>query len=258
MWSNALKLLGGSISGTGVLNASSYSLESGSIGIALTGAAVPVNKSTNGTVVLSGANTYGGGTNILAGSMWIGSSTVVDGSDAIVSGPLGTGLVTMSANTGLGTSDGTGYNFNAHDSVQVKLLGNATLGNGSSGTLILAGDLDLNQAGRTLTVYNSVNVTGVIKDGGATAAAVTLNGNGTLTLTGASTYSGGTTISTSGSLVLAGVALQVRELDLVSLRPAASSATVPSPSARSPSRPARSTPSSPPASSPRARQAPPR
>ena len=34
--------------------------------------------------------------------------------------------------------------------------------------------------------------------------ALILNGNGTLTLTGASTYSGGTTISTSGSLVLAG------------------------------------------------------
>ena len=83
-----LSLLGGSVVdtlGSGSLTSTSaYDLESGSVSAVLAGSA-GVAKTTTGTVVLSGANTYSGGTTISTGTLQIGNG----GS----SGNLGTGGV---------------------------------------------------------------------------------------------------------------------------------------------------------------------
>jgi len=63
----AVTLAGGTIT-NGTLTGSSYDLRSGSISAVLAGNA-GITKSTEGTVILSGSNTYSGGTTISAGTL---------------------------------------------------------------------------------------------------------------------------------------------------------------------------------------------
>ena len=80
-------LKSGSISGTtGVLTGSSYTLESGTVGGILGGAAT-VNKTTSGTVALSGQNTYTGQTIVNGGTLLLtGSGSINSTSDIEVDG----------------------------------------------------------------------------------------------------------------------------------------------------------------------------
>ena len=74
--------------------------------------------------------------------------------------------------------------------------------NSTAGTLTLAGNITTNAAGRALFLRGNGNIvsTGVISDGSTVQLPVTRDvGTGTLTLNGANTYSGATTIS-SGTL----------------------------------------------------------
>ena len=70
-----VQLLSGSITGTsGILTSTSdYDLQSGTVTAALSGT-VALNKSTGGTVLLSGANAYTGATNINAGTLRLGAA----------------------------------------------------------------------------------------------------------------------------------------------------------------------------------------
>lgn len=125
-----------------------------------------LNKTGTGTMVLSGANTYSGGTTISAGTLQLG------GADRL----LNTGAVTISG----GTFDLQTFS---------ETVGVVTLTSGSIvGTGTLTGSAYAFQSG---IVSASLGGTG----------ALTKTTSGTLTLTGASTYSGGTTID-GGTVII--------------------------------------------------------
>jgi autotransporter-associated beta strand protein len=127
-----------------------------------------------GTTVLSGDNGYTGGTTISAGTLVAGSANAL-------------GATTNSLT----------------DNATLDLDGNSvTVGafNGS-GTVTNNGGAD-----STLTVSGGGDFTGGIEDGSTNTTALTLTG-GTLVLSGASSYSGGTTINSGTLLVGSATAL---------------------------------------------------
>lgn len=146
-----------------------------------------------GTLTLSGANTFTGATTVNAGTLLFGASNVLSSSTALT--------IASGATVDLGWGN------------------SATVG-----SLAGAGTLDIK--GGPFTVGNAANTTfsGVIKDSGGFGSVVK-NGTGTLTLSGANTYSGTTTInagalnlqnntalgaSTFGNTVASGAALQLQ------------------------------------------------
>ncbi len=162
-----VQLLSGSITGAagGVLTSTSnYDLQSGAVSAAL-GGAVNLNKSTAGTVTISGANAYTGSTNVNAGTLTT-NAAVPNNSAVTIAG-------------------GATLNLTALDVVgSVAGAGNVTLG---AFTLTTGGD-------NTSTIFSGV----ASGTGGITKA-----GTGTFTLSGANTYTGATTIN-AGTLRLAG------------------------------------------------------
>jgi autotransporter-associated beta strand protein/T5SS/PEP-CTERM-associated repeat protein len=105
----AVTLAGGTIT-NGTLTGSSYDLRSGSISAVLAGNA-GITKSTEGTVILSGSNTYSGATTISAGTLQVGNGGTT--------GRLG-------SNTNAITNNGT-LAFNRSDTV---IFSNSVTGSG--------------------------------------------------------------------------------------------------------------------------------
>lgn len=154
-----------------------------------------------GTTLLTGANTYTGGTTISAGTLQLGdggatgsivgdvvsSGTLVfDRSDRVVFAGIvsGTGAV---AQAGTGTTVLTGENSYAGGTT----IGAGTLQLGNGGTSgSIVGDV-ANSGMLTFNRSDTLTFAGSISGVGA----VTQAGGGTTILTGASTYTGGTTIS---------------------------------------------------------------
>ncbi len=133
-----------------------------------------------GTLVLSGANTYSGGTTINAGTLMLSGT-----------GTLGATSGALTINGGILDLDGTSQG-----------VGNLT---GTGGTILN----NMTGTSVTLTIGNGNGTGGdyfgVIADhsSGTGTVALTKTGTGTITLSGANTYSGGTTIN-AGTLMLAG------------------------------------------------------
>ena len=115
-------------------------------------------KTGDGTLVLTGANTYTQGTQLDAGVLSVSSDANLGNASGNLDFEGGTLRVT-----------GTGYTGTARDIMF-----------GAAG-----GGIDIADAGNTFTVAQALDGTG----------ALTKLGDGTLVLTGANTYSGGTTIS---------------------------------------------------------------
>jgi uncharacterized repeat protein (TIGR01451 family) len=147
---------------------------SGSVGLTKAGA---------GTLVLSAADSYSGGTTLSAGTLTVGNNSA-----------LGAGGLTLANGTTL-SATGTAVTLaNA-----VTLNGNVTFAGAVGVTLNSAIALTAN---RTLTVTNTAGVTlqgGVTESGGARS--LTKAGAGKLILPVADSYSGGTTFS-GGTLVV--------------------------------------------------------
>ncbi|WP_051356343.1 autotransporter outer membrane beta-barrel domain-containing protein [Azorhizobium doebereinerae] len=159
-----------------------------------------------GTLILTGANTYTGGTTISAGTLQIGdggttgaivgnitdnASLVFNRSDAVTYADVisGTGALTQA---GTGTLTLTGAN--SYTGGTVISAGTLQIGNGGT-TGAIVGNITDNAA----LVFNrsdAVTFAGSISGTGS----LTKVGSGTLTLTGANSYSGGTTVA-SGTLV---------------------------------------------------------
>ena len=154
-------------------------LISGIIGDGAGSGKLALIKSGAGNWVLSGANTYSGGTTLDLGGLTLSNSSA-----------LGSGALTINA----GTLDSGGNISLATNNTQT-WNGNFTF-TGSQNLNLGTGAVSLGSTAgaRTVTVNNNtLTVGGVISDG--TATALTKAGGGVLTLAGANNYTGATTIS---------------------------------------------------------------
>ncbi len=191
-----------------VTSATAFDMQAGTVSAILAGAGA-FTKSSAGTVILSGANTYTATTTISAGTLQIGN--------AGATGTLGTGAVT----------DNAALTFNRTNSMTVAnvISGTGTLTQAGTGTSILtgantysgtttisAGTLQIGNAGATGTlgtagvtnnaalVFNRTNAYSVSNVIGGTGT-LTQAGSSTLTLTAVNTYTGATSVSTGILLV---------------------------------------------------------
>ena len=199
----SVTLSGGAITGTGTgaLTASSYSLQSGSASAILAGSGIVVNKTTSGTVTLTGANTYTGGTNINGGTLNVGSSGALGSSGTI---SFGGGTLQYSA------SNTTDYSnrFSAGPSQAFKIDTNGqnvTLGAAISS----AGGTFYKTGSGTLTLSGANSYTGATSIAGGTLQvnvnnALGTNAAGTAVSSGAALKLNGVNYSTTEGLTLNG------------------------------------------------------
>jgi autotransporter-associated beta strand protein len=181
---NSLTLSSGGVTGTlngGIGISGSLSIDPGtSAGIAVTlssqihdynGGPGSLTKSGAGTLVLTGANSYTGGTTVSAGTLRLSGSGTLGGIN---------NATTVNGGTAVLDLGGTSQTQNGG----VTLQGGGTIKNG---TLFSSGIFDM-QSG---TVYAILSGTG----------GITKTTAGTVTLSGANSYTGGTTVS-AGTLQL--------------------------------------------------------
>ena len=206
---------------------------------AVLGGAVGLDKTTSGTVTLSGANTYTGVTTVSAGTLVIGANAP-SGS----AGALGNASSEVVLGVAGGSNDASiliGGAFTVGRIIRIPTTNTTdagtrvlTLGGNTADESTFSGNIFLgttNQAGRgvTLTAASGGQVTfsGVIQNPSgmdATAYTVTKSGLGTVVLSGANTYTGTTAISTgalrasnntalgttaSGTTIASGAALEL-------------------------------------------------
>lgn len=208
-----VSLTSGSITGTtGVLTATGNNIDvrSGTAS-AILGGGVGLDKSTAGTVVLTGANTYTGATTISAGTLQIGNGGTT-GSIANTSGVANNGTLDYNRSDALTV----GYAISGAGELVKDGAGTLTL----TSTNIYAGATTINggtlQIGNGGTTGSIANTSGVINEGALVynrsdaltvgyaisgSGSVVKDGANTLTLSNARTYSGGTTVN-AGTLAL--------------------------------------------------------
>ena len=163
-----------------------------------------ISKTGTGTWILSGANTYSGGTTVRNGTLSVASIGLAGNP-----GNLGTN---STINLGNGNNTGTlAYTGAGETTDRVINLngtgGGATLDTtGATGALIFTSNFTATGSGaKTLTLKggNGDTIQGAIIDSGGGATSLSKTANGTWILSGANTYSGGTNIS-NGVLQLTG------------------------------------------------------
>jgi autotransporter-associated beta strand protein len=164
--------------GSGGLNPSSGSNTSdqgGSLMLAKTGA---------GVLMLSGANTYSGGTTVTGSTLVVTNSTATG--VTVTSSSIGTGALTLDGGT-LQVQSGTGP---------------LTFGNGAT---ITTNGATFDANGEQLT-WNGVvsNAAGIPPGTPGTLTIASTIGGGVVTLTNANTYTGGTVINSGATLALSG------------------------------------------------------
>ncbi len=161
-----------------------------------------VTQAGTGTLILSGANTYSGATNVNAGVLDIRHNTatgttaggvfVASGAALQLQNNISVGAEALTLNgTGI-SSDGALRNINGNNSWAGTItLGSTVRINSDSGTLTLSGNIG--GAGRSLRVGGDGNTTisGAI---GTTTGTLSKDDSGTLLLSGANTYTGLTSV----------------------------------------------------------------
>lgn len=174
-----------------------------------------LTKSGAGTLILSGANTYGGATTLSAGTLGAGSNTAfssgvlnLNGGTLMASGgarSLGNAVL-VGGNTTIGGTDDLTFSGSFGQTG-----GNRTLSITNTGTTTFSNAFVLaeNNQTRTFTVDVSGTsggaiISGVVQNGaGSGADSLAKSGAGNLILTGANTYTGTTSIN-GGTLALSG------------------------------------------------------
>lgn len=171
------------------------------VGGVISGSGYSLTKAGSGVLILSGANTYTGGTNLNAGTLTLNNAAA-----------LGTGSLNIAAGTSLNNTSGSSITLSTNNSINANgdfsFTGGANLNMGT-GNVVLS-------ANRQITVNGSNFTLGGVISG--TGFSLTKAGAGTLTLANANTYSGGTNLnagtlninnaaalgSTSGTFTIAG------------------------------------------------------
>lgn len=149
-------------------------------------------KNGSGTWSLANGNAYLGGFTLNAGTVAVG------GVNALGAG----GSLTLNGGTVRATG-ATARDLSGKYAGGITLGGNITLGDTvANGALTFTNVTSLGAATRTLTINSAVTHTGIIS--GGAGAGLTKSGPGTLTLGGANTYTGTTTIS-SGTLAITSI-----------------------------------------------------
>ncbi|QJD71154.1 autotransporter-associated beta strand repeat-containing protein [Marinobacterium sp. LSUCC0821] len=215
-----------SLSGAGnVVIGSGFTLTTGDAGddtiSGVISGAGALNKQGAGTLTLTAANTYSGGTDITGGTIKLGASST----GSVTNGPLGTDAVTIHFGAALDLAGHTLSNAIALEGTGVSSSG--AIYNSSStavelsGTMTLAGDATINSInGGALTVSGDVDGAHVLTidtEGVSSDAAVTLNGvlGGTTALTGLTVSAGTDQLSLNSAATLSGpVALTSGDLAL--------------------------------------------
>jgi fibronectin-binding autotransporter adhesin len=140
----AVTLTSGNINGTtGTLTGSSYGVQSGSISAKLGGTGVSLTKSTAGTVILTGANSYTGGTNINAGTLALNSNNVLPDAGTVV---LGGGKLQLN-----GVQEGTTATAGAGP---LSLTSNSIIDLASTDLIHFLASNGQNWGSNTLSIYN--------------------------------------------------------------------------------------------------------
>ncbi len=193
----AVTLIDGSIIGsTGVLTGTSYSVQRGDISAILSGAGAALTKNTTGTVTLSAANSYGGGTIINNGTL------AIDNAGSAGTGTIAVGNATLDIINGAIVSN------------PVTIINGTIANSAGTGTLQTGGVMLLTNSGLFASSYlpklssttgTGLTVSAAIQDQLPPAlfvfpSTIEKVGVGTVTLTGANTFNGDVTI-TQGTLV---------------------------------------------------------
>jgi autotransporter-associated beta strand protein len=161
-----------------------------------------LTKDGAGTLILNGANGYDGLTTVSAGVLTLaGNNSNAAGGVTLSAGTLninhnnalGTGTFTIAASTIINNSSGTAVSNTTNNNAQV-WNGSFTFTGGSNLNLG-SGNVTLGSSLTVTTSANNLTVGGVIDDGATNTFNLTKAGTGTLTLGGASTYGGTTTIN---------------------------------------------------------------
>lgn len=218
----------GSLLGAGNLTATSYTMSSGTVAAVLMGTS-GLTKNTNGTVILSGNNTYTGATTINAGTLQVGNNgttgsltsaisnnaTLVfnhSGNSVYSSTISGTGDVTKVGAGNLTLSGANTYTGATTVSAGTLILGannvfadsgNVSVSGGTLNTATFTDTINaLTVTSGTVSGTGTLNATQgyTLQSGSLSAvlagsAGVTKTGAGTVTINATNTYTGATTIS---------------------------------------------------------------
>ncbi|MEI9894795.1 MAG: hypothetical protein WDN28_13135 [Chthoniobacter sp.] len=141
-------------------------------------------KKKHGDLILSSnLSTFTNGLELQGGALTLANSSTGSVLNQLVTGPLGTGTLTIDGGTTV-QADGTARAiFNA-----VTVAGDFTFGGGTTGNnLTLNGVIDLGSGIRTVTVTNPL-VTGTLGGAVSGAGGLTKSGNGILLLSGGNSY----------------------------------------------------------------------
>jgi autotransporter-associated beta strand protein len=157
----------------------------------LSGAGGSLTKTGVGTLLLNGANSYGGGTSIDGGALWFHRTTAMPNSGAVTVNDGGILAVSVgnaggwtTGTSGEGTIGGLLAGLGGQSGGTVSYSGNVGLGLYVTGTQTFAGDISNVGDSLALNVGN--------KDGGTGSDPFTQNG--TLALSGTNSYTGKTTV----------------------------------------------------------------
>jgi autotransporter-associated beta strand protein len=172
----------------------SYTLDGTGV---IAGAATLLKNAAGGLTINDGNSTFSGGSTISAGTLTLGASTTV-AAGAITSGPLGTGPIALSGATV--RDNGTAISIANALSIggNLSFASSTTSGGSLTFTNQVAGNQTTLTASPVLTVDNATTIQQNIVGAGQ---GITIQGTGSLRLSGANTYDGGTTL-TSGTLIL--------------------------------------------------------
>jgi len=157
-----------------------------------------ITKKGTGTLILSGNNTYSGGTTLGEGNNESSNHTQVGHNSALGTGPIEFLGARLSSNGSAARTLANDITFGPGGGTSA-YLGDAT----NNGKLTFIGPVNLAGGTRSLQVDSAVEIAGAISDGAGDDGAIRKKGAGTLVLSGTTTFSGGVTVE-DGELVLAG------------------------------------------------------